>query len=97
MNEKILYRGTRFIAQQYKVNVLVSKEEYILVEYYDLNYVFQVVKITGYHAGNIMGYIEVEDHNIRGISIEHFKNQLEKRIFDPECRIEFELLDKVYL
>lgn len=54
----------------------------MLVECIDKDYVFQIVCISGYHAGNIYGYVKTDNkaasRNVRGVSKGHLTKEIKR-------------------
>lgn len=84
MRNKYYGRGTKFYVT-YKHEGIVDEELCILADTYEVEFLFQVVVITGYYAGVIEGYIEYQfkenDNRKKFCTIHHIKKQLKKRIY----------------
>lgn len=57
------------------------EQEYMLCVHYETGYIFQIICISGYYAGNLAGYIK--DENIEGhnaVSEAHLIKELKRNI-----------------
>lgn len=63
-------------------------EKYILAQCHKEGYVFQIICITGYHAGYIYCYVKEDSQaktdNVIGVSEEHLINQIRRGFDFPE-------------
>ncbi len=63
MNNKLLFSGTIFEIYNSKA-YNPSAEKFILADCHEKGFVFQVICITGYHAGALIGFIENESSDV---------------------------------
>lgn len=78
--EQLYWRGTilKFTAGE------LGLQYYILAECREKDAVFQIISITGYHAGNIYGYIAVQPEvgAKSAITLPFLKQQLKRNFLD---------------
>lgn len=67
--------GTKFKFIYEHDGLIEEEHSFILSEYHDDDFLFQIVCISGYHKGRIEGYISKEN-NTNFVSLEHLKHEL---------------------
>ena len=90
---KYLLSGTIFKLQsKLDTSTQPKAEEYMLVEVHEQGYVFQIVCISGYHAGSLYGLFEDEqqaiEDRVRGVSDQHFLKEIHRNFFVVEGSLE---------
>lgn len=95
MNSKLIGRGTTFHIS-YKNDGVFEEQNCILATTHISDYLFQIVVIKGYHAGEIDGFVEYEfqkgDFKKRNFcTFQHLQNQLKHRIYSEI--LEFRILE----
>jgi len=81
MNDKLFYRGT--IVEFVSTNAPNrSLEKYILAECHEDEKVFQIICISGYHAGSVEGFVDRDSSplatNSKAVTYEHLISELKK-------------------
>ncbi len=81
MEKNLLYAGTIFeLYNSFAYNPAIEK--YILADSQESGYVFQIINIAGFNAGNIVGYIREDQllfqQKIKAVSFNHFKNEIKR-------------------
>ena len=97
--EEIYYRGTIFTITHFWDRE--ERESYLLSECFKEDYVFQIVCISGYSAGTILGYIKkgvlkdthcaiTHEELIDGIKYNFLKPDLDSLKIEDEGKMKFE-------
>lgn len=89
--DKYYFEGLKFKLLD-KTSGREELKEFILAETHEKGYVFQIICISGYYAGRLMGYItvekEAEEHRVRGITEKHLRAELKKNFIFDENTLE---------
>ena len=87
MSNKFLYKGTKveFIAKFDNKDI---KLDYLLVESFEPDFVFQLVCIDGYYSGNVSGFIKREKivDNVGSITKKHLITELKRNFLGFKVR-----------
>jgi hypothetical protein len=81
MKEQYFYMGT--IIEFFNIAAYnPTREKFILAEYHDEEFVFQLICIDGYNAGSISGYIKTDPKfkikHKKAVSSEHLINEIRR-------------------
>ncbi len=83
---KIYFRGTKIELIDNTDNQN-ERRLFILAETFERDYVFQMIIIEGYHAGQCLGYIKVElglGQKVSGVTYTHLLSELKRNIIFDE-------------
>ena len=63
-------------------------QEYMLCETHEPSKVFQIICVSGYNAGKLVGYINIDEEmqrkNYKAITLDHLKNEVKRNfIYKP--------------
>ena len=73
---------------KYKFDGIIKEEEFILVETFEKDKLFQIVAISGYYAGMTEGYIPYQFEKERFCSFEHLKKELEIWVYEEVLNLQ---------
>ena len=80
---KIFYRGTIFTISYFWDRE--ERDSFVLAECHDDGFIFQIICISGYNSGTIMGYIKIGIFRTeRGITYKELVEGIKVNILNPD-------------
>ncbi len=87
------FSGTKFkLIDSLDMSHTPKAECYLLAETFEPEYVFQIICITGYHTGKLVGYIKkdplAEEPRVTGITFAHLMEEIQRNFQFEEGSLE---------
>ena len=86
-NTILYFAGTKFMVD-YIFDGYQKSHEAILAQVFDDEFVFQVIAISEYEAGNIDGFIHKEFENIHAVTYDFLFKEAENMIYSKILKLE---------
>jgi len=76
MEKETMYIAGSIFKVEFKHDGIIEQEKILLARTFEPQKLFQVITISGYHAGEIEGYISYQFENDLFCSFEHIEQEL---------------------